>query len=223
MSFQGFDDEIEAMVRARADTDSDGTVSKSEAEGTFREALDCLEGGEWMQVPIVDGVDAQVTASVMTEGLEGSIYQSDDIKVEYKLAIGPVSSLHEGWSISFPKWWHTATTEFLPIDILTTTMDITVPEGYYIRPSTLEPAILGNHLTQDGRGILLEGTGPGTLSLASGGFSFELGMDGSDNDDGTDDDGDNGPWLLYLLASGAIIFFIIALLAWWRHSRAEDR
>ncbi len=223
ISFQGFDDEIEAMVRARTDIDGDGTVSKSEAEGTFREALDCLEGGEWMQVPTLDGVDAQVTASVMTDGLEGSTSQSGDIKVEYRLTLGSVSSLHEGWSISFPKWWHMAPTEALPIDIRTTTMDITVPEGYYIRPSTLEPALLGNHLTQDGRGILLEGTGPGTLSLTSGGFSFELGMDGSDDDDGTDDDGDNGPWLLYLLASGAIIIFIIVILAWWRLGRAEDR
>jgi hypothetical protein len=115
-----------------------------------------------------------------------------------------------------------APTEALPVDIRSTTMEITVPEGFYIRPRTLEPALLGNHLTPDGQGILLEGTGPGTLSLVSGGFSFELGMDGSDDDDGTDDGGDDGPWLLYLLASGAMIVFIVALLAWWRHSRAED-
>ncbi|MCU0799605.1 MAG: hypothetical protein MUC62_08040 [Candidatus Thermoplasmatota archaeon] len=222
ISFRGFDEEQETMVRARADADGDGSVSDSEAEGVFRSALDCLEGGYWMQVPVVDGMDTPIAAVVMVSGLEGSTGRSDDIEVEYRLTIETGSSLHEGWRIAFPSWWHRPSMEDLPEDPRTSSLEISVPEGYYIRPRTLEPALLGNHLTPDGRGILLEGTGPGTLSLASGGFSFELGMDGSNDDDGTDDDGDDGPWLLYMLASGAIIVFIVALLAWWRHSRADD-
>jgi len=222
ISFQGFDEEQEAMVRARADADGDGSVSDSEADGVFRSALDCLEGGYWMQVPVVDGMDTPIAAIVMVSGLEGSTGRSDDIEVEYRLTLGPGTSLHEGWGIVFPSWSHRPSTEGFPEDIRQTTIEISVPEGYYIRPRTLEPALLGNHLTPDGRGVQVKGTGPGTLLLATGGFSFELGRDGSADDDGTDDGGDSGPWLLYLVASGAMLLFIIALLAWWRHSRADD-
>jgi hypothetical protein len=223
IAFQGFDGEQEALVRERSDTDDDGTVSPAEAETAFRDALACLEEGEWVHFPVVDGMVSEISASVGTEGLIGPTDSSDRLRIEFTLSIEGGGSLHDGWRIVFPIWGHAISPEGIPVDMRSTTLEISIPQDYYIKPATLEPAQLGNHLTRDGRSIIVEGTGPEVHAMAVGGFDLQVGLDGPGDDDGTGGVGVDGPWLLYSLASIAILLFIVALIAWWRHSGMEDR
>lgn len=220
-NYTGFSDQAERDIRASMDLNADDDLNAGEVQEFMSVTLESIHSAHSGDLTM-DGRSGELQVTLLHEGLVGPVDGDGRVVI--------------GWELEFSFDVSGAGPHHLDVNIdrfdpsilptLSTGEDetsfkvvVSVAEGWYILPTSVEPTKMANFLDMDGRDIGYPMTGKDAREFDAGAISFELLEVKDPGKETDDDDGSDLTWL-YVIILLVMVAVIAGTILW---SGREER